>query len=52
VKVLARPAVRDMLTQQGMDIVASTPEAFAKFVSGEMKRWGKVVRDTKTKAGE
>jgi tripartite-type tricarboxylate transporter receptor subunit TctC len=52
VKALALPAVRDKLTQQGMDIVASTPEVFAKFVSGEMERWGKVVRDNKIKAGE
>jgi tripartite-type tricarboxylate transporter receptor subunit TctC len=52
VKVLAQPAVRDKLTQQGMDIVASTPEVLAKFISGEMERWGKVVRDNKIKAGE
>jgi hypothetical protein len=29
------------LTQQGMDIVASTLEVFAKFVSGEMERWAR-----------
>ena len=51
-KVLAQPAVRDKLTQQGMDIVASSSENFGKFVSGEMERWGKVVRDNKIKAGE
>ena len=33
-------------------VLASTPEAFAKFVDGEMKRWGKLVRDYKTKTGE
>ena len=52
VKALAQPAVRDKLTQQGMEIVASTPEVLAKFVNGEMERWGKVVRDNKIKAGE
>lgn len=52
VKVLAQPAVKDKLTQQGMDIVASTPEVLARFVSGEMERWGKVVRDNKIRAGE
>ena len=52
VKALAQPAVRERLTQQGMDIVASTPEVFAKFVGSEMERWGKVVRDNKIKAGE
>jgi tripartite-type tricarboxylate transporter receptor subunit TctC len=52
VKVLAQPAVRDKLTQQGMDIVASSPEVLEKFVSGEMERWGKIVRDNKIRAGE
>jgi tripartite-type tricarboxylate transporter receptor subunit TctC len=44
--------VRDKLTLQGMYIVASTPEVVARFVTGEMERWGKVVRDNKIKAGE
>ena len=52
VKVLGQPAVRDKLTQQGMDIVAGTPDVFAKFVAAEMERWGKVVRDGNIKAGE
>ena len=52
VKALGQPAVRDKLTQQGMDIVAGTPDVFAQFIAGEMERWGKVVRDGKIKAGE
>jgi tripartite-type tricarboxylate transporter receptor subunit TctC len=52
VKALNQPAVRDKLTQQGMDIVAGTPDVFAQFVAAEMERWGKVVRDNRIKAGE
>ena len=51
-KALARPAVRDKLAQRRMDIVASTPECLAKFVNGEMERWGKMVHDNKIRAGE
>ena len=52
VRILAQSAVRDKLTAQGMDIVASEPGVFARFVVAEMERWGKVVRDNKIKAGE
>ena len=52
VKALAIPAARERLAQQGMDIVASSPEAFGRFVAGEIERWGKVVRDNGIKAGE
>lgn len=49
---LGQPAVRDKLTQQEMDIVADGPEVLAKFVAGEMNRWGKVVLENGIKPGE
>ena len=52
VKVLQQPAVRDKLTQQGMDIVGGGPDVLAKFVAGEVDRWAKIVRDNNIKAGE
>ena len=52
VKVLKTPAASERLTAQGMDIVASSPGEFAKFLNGEIQRWGKVVRDNKIKAGD
>lgn len=52
VKVLKTPAASERLTAQGMDIVASSPGEFAKFLNGEIERWGKVVRDNKIKAGD
>lgn len=45
------PDVQDYLTLQGMNIRASSPEEFSKFVAGELTRWGKVVRDNKIQAG-
>jgi len=46
------PDVQDYLTKQGMTIRASSPEEFSKFVSGEINRWSKVVKDNKIQAGE
>jgi tripartite-type tricarboxylate transporter receptor subunit TctC len=51
-KVLADPAVREKLTLQGMEIVASKPAELAKFVDVEVDRWAKVIKDNKIKAGE
>ncbi|MFN7673102.1 MAG: tripartite tricarboxylate transporter substrate binding protein [Betaproteobacteria bacterium] len=50
--VLADPAVREKLTLQGMEIIASKPDELAKFVDVEIDRWAKVIRDNKLKAGE
>ena len=52
VKVLSQAAVRDKLTQQGMEIVAGGPDVLARFVAGEIDRWGKIVKDNNIKAGE
>jgi tripartite-type tricarboxylate transporter receptor subunit TctC len=51
-KMLKVPAARERLTQQGMDIVASSPAEFGKFLNAEIERWGKVVRDNAIRAGE
>jgi tripartite-type tricarboxylate transporter receptor subunit TctC len=51
VKALNQPELRKQLTETlGMDLVVSTPEAFQKFVSGEVERWGKVVKDNNIRA--
>jgi len=46
--VLADPAVREKLTLQGMEIIASKPDELAKFVDVEIDRWAKVIRDAQT----
>jgi tripartite-type tricarboxylate transporter receptor subunit TctC len=50
-KALKIPAVQERLTQQGVVLRVSSPEEFGKFLSVEIERWGKVVRDSKISAG-
>jgi tripartite-type tricarboxylate transporter receptor subunit TctC len=38
------PDVRQILLAQGNDVVANTPEAFAKFMRAESSRWGEAGR--------
>ena len=52
VKVLKLPAVQERLTQMGVQVTASSPDEFGKFVRAEVERWGKVVRDNNIKAGQ
>ena len=51
-KVLKLPAVQERLTQMGVQVSASSPDEFGKFVRGEVERWGKVVRENNIKAGQ
>jgi tripartite-type tricarboxylate transporter receptor subunit TctC len=42
--VLKMPEVRDFFAAQGTDVIANSPEEFARYVKGEAARWGEVVR--------
>lgn len=44
-QALATPALREKLQEQGFDVVASSPEVYAKLIRDEIDRWSKVVRD-------
>lgn len=46
VAVLQMPDVVDVLAQNGMVPLPSTPEHFGAFLRAEIKKWGKVVRDS------
>ena len=39
------PNVYERLASEGAEPVASTPDAFAKFLNAEIKKWAKVVKD-------
>ncbi len=52
VKVLNDPIVRERLTAQGMEIIASKPEVLRTFLDAEITRWAKVINDNHIKAGE
>ena len=50
VKAFNQPDVRKTLTEQlGMGLVISSPQAQQKWLTDEMQRWGKVVRDNNIK---
>jgi tripartite-type tricarboxylate transporter receptor subunit TctC len=46
-RTLQAPEVNQKLTEQGFDIVASSPEEFLKYVQGESDKLGKLIRDNK-----
>jgi tripartite-type tricarboxylate transporter receptor subunit TctC len=50
-KALQDPAVRQSLSEQGLEYAVSTPEAFGRFLESEVARWAKVVKDNKIVAG-
>jgi tripartite-type tricarboxylate transporter receptor subunit TctC len=46
-RTLQAPDVNGKLTEQGFEVVASSPEEFLKFVQGESDKLGKLIRDNK-----
>jgi tripartite-type tricarboxylate transporter receptor subunit TctC len=51
VKVYNLPDVRKTLGETlGMDLVVSTPDQLQQWLSAEMQRWGKIVRDNNIRA--
>jgi tripartite-type tricarboxylate transporter receptor subunit TctC len=51
-KALKDPALAQKLTEQGMDIVGSSPEELDRFLRAEIARWAVVVREAKIKVGD
>jgi tripartite-type tricarboxylate transporter receptor subunit TctC len=51
-KALKTPALQQHLDQQALGVIASSPDAFQKFLVSEVERWGRVVRENKIMAGE
>jgi len=51
-RLLDDPQIRDRLAGQGMNIVASSPEAFGGFLDEQMDKWAKVVREHGIRAGD
>ena len=45
VRTLQTPEVHQRLTEQGFDVVASSPEEFLRFVQAESEKLGKLIRD-------
>ena len=49
-RIIATPEIKAKLEAMEFDIVSSTPQGFADWIQSEIPRWGKVIRDTGTKA--
>ena len=49
VRILSLSDVRSALAAQGVTVIASTPDAFARYIDQEITRWSKVVRQTGAK---
>jgi tripartite-type tricarboxylate transporter receptor subunit TctC len=45
VKILADPAVRARLADQGFEPVGNSPEEFGAYIRSEITKWGKTIRD-------
>lgn len=43
-KVLAAPAVRDNLNNQGMEVHGGSPQDYGTFINAELARWARVVK--------
>jgi tripartite-type tricarboxylate transporter receptor subunit TctC len=43
VRILELPELRNRLAQDGMTVVASTPEQFAEFLTREMSKYARVI---------
>ena len=52
VTALEDPRVKQNLTEQGVDYVLSSPDAFGTFIADEVARWAKVIKANNIVAGE
>ncbi|MFN5178678.1 Bug family tripartite tricarboxylate transporter substrate binding protein [Limnohabitans sp.] len=50
VKIIRSPEITKRLIEMEFEIVATTPGQFRDWIGSEIKRWGKVIKDTGTKA--
>jgi tripartite-type tricarboxylate transporter receptor subunit TctC len=48
--VLAEPAIRAQLLEQGAEAVGGTPEALGKTIAVELPKWAKLAKDANIKA--
>ena len=46
-RTLETPEIRKALSERGFDVIAGTPEEFARFVRAESDKLGKLIRDNK-----
>ena len=47
---MSDPEVRAQLVAQGVEPIGDRPEQFARKISDDIVKWGKVIRDAKVEA--
>ena len=47
---LANPEVRSRIEEQGADVVASSPAECSRFLTSEIEKWGRVIRENRISA--
>jgi len=47
VKAMLSPDVKARITDQGFDIVVSSPQEFTAQIKRDVAKWGKVIKDAK-----
>ena len=45
VKIFREPDVTKRFNDQGVEVVASTPEEFAKLIQSEVAKWSKLIKE-------
>lgn len=50
VKIVQSPEIKERLREMEFEVVAGTPEHFSGWIKSEIRRWGKVIKDTGAKA--
>ncbi len=50
VKILTSPEIKERISNQGVDVVAGSPEHFSGFLKAEVARWAKVINEAGIKA--
>jgi tripartite-type tricarboxylate transporter receptor subunit TctC len=50
VRIVDTPELRDRFASQGVDLVSSTPEAFAALIRSEVPRWRVIIKQTGARA--
>jgi tripartite-type tricarboxylate transporter receptor subunit TctC len=48
--VLNMPEIREILFRQGLDVAATTPQAFGAYIKSETAKWAKVIKASGAKA--
>ena len=49
IKAISTPQARERVATLGAEVYTTSPEAFGTWLSAEVAKWGKIVRDAETK---